>query len=257
MTSKMISFVILMIPYLRGSSIVKLSIKNFKLRKETVIEVGKMGLPTLSQRILTTFVSVVSNNAAADFGVAAIAAISICNRAMNFFASALMGLGQGYQPVIGYNWGAEEYERVWKSFWFTIKAGVFAMFVVCATVFIFSEPFIKLFSPADEEVLRIGLFAIRTQCIAMPIGATVVTISMTLTALGRATAAFVLGISRQGICYIPMILLLPGQFGVLGLAAAAAAADVLSVFIGIPLAIVLLRDVRLKLKQQRAETLNA
>ena len=251
MTSKCISFLVLMFPYIRRTSIVPLSYKHIKFRKETMIEVGKMGLPIFSQRILTTFVSVVSNNVAADFGVSAIAAISICNRAMNFFAASLMGLGQGYQPVVGYNWGAEQYERVWKAFWFTIKAGVFAMFVVCATVFALSEPFIKLFSPADDEVLRIGLFAIRTQCIAMPIGAIVVTINMTLTALGKATAAFILGMSRQGICYVPMILLLPRMFGVEGLAASAATADVLSVFIGIPLAIVLLRTVRDKLKEQR------
>ena len=252
MTSKCISFMVLMYPYIRRTSIVPLSYRNIKFRKETMIEVGKMGLPIFSQRILTTFVSVVSNNAAADFGVSAIAAISICNRAMNFFAASLMGLGQGYQPVVGYNWGAEQYERVWKSFWFTIKAGVFAMFVVCATVFAFSEQFIRLFSPADDEVLRIGLFAIRSQCIAMPIGAIVVTINMTLTALGKATAAFILGISRQGICYVPMILLLPKLFGVMGLAASAATADVLSVFIGVPLAVVLLRTVRDKLKEQRA-----
>lgn len=255
MTSKTISFLVLMFPYVRRTSIVPLSYRHIKFRKETIIEVGKMGLPTLSQRILTTFVSIVSNNVAADFGVSAIAAISICNRAMNFFAASLMGLGQGYQPVVGYNWGAEQYERVWKSFWFTIKAGVLAMFVVCATVFAFSEQFIRMFSPSDDEVLQIGLFAIRTQCIAMPIGAIVVTINMTLTALGKATAAFILGISRQGICYVPIILLLPKLFGVMGLAASAATADVLSVFIGIPLAVVLLRTVRDKLREQRGDEL--
>ena len=249
MISKTISFLILLFPYIRGRSILRLSYKNIRFKKEIILEVGKMGLPSFSQRILTVFVGVVSNNAAADFGPAAIAAIGICNRAMFFFAAALMGLGQGYQPVVGFNWGAQQYDRVWKSFWFTIKAGVMAMLVVCSAVFVFSEQFIKLFSPGDDEVLRIGLFAIRTQCIAMPIGATIVTINMTLTALGRASAAFILGVARQGICYVPMILLLPRWFGDMGLAAASASADLLSVFIGIPLAVILLRTVREKLKE--------
>ena len=127
------------------------------------------------------------------------------------------------------------------------------MLMVCIPVFIFSEQFITLFSPADEEVLRIGLFAIRTQCIAMPIGAIVVVINMTLMGLGKGAAAFLLGISRQGICYVPMVIILPRLYGVMGLAAASATADVISVFIGIPLAAILMRTVRQKQREQLAE----
>ena len=250
MISKCVSFLILLFPYIRGRSVLRMSYKNLKFKKSILSEVSKMGLPVFSQRILTNFVSVAANNAAAGFGVSAIAAISICNRAMQFFAAALMGLGQGYSPVAGFNWGAERYDRVWKAFWFTFKAGIAVMVIVCAPMFVFSKQFIGLFSQGDAEVLDIGLFAIRTQCIAMPIGASIVVINMTLNALGKASSALLLGLSRQGICYVPMILILPRLFGVYGLASASAAADILSVFIGAPLAVMVLRTVRQKMKTQ-------
>ena len=250
MISKCVSFLILLFPYIRGRSVLRMSYKNIRFEKSTLLEIGKMGLPVFSQRILTNFVSVTANNAAAGFGVSAIAAISICNRAMQFFAAGLMGLGQGYSPVAGFNWGAERYDRVWDAFWFTFKAGIVVMLIICAPMFVFSKQFIGLFSQGDAEVLDIGLFAIRSQCIAMPIGASIVVVSMTLSALGKASSALLLGLSRQGICYIPMILILPRLFGVYGLAAASAASDFFSVFIGAPLAFMVLRTVREKMKTQ-------
>jgi Na+-driven multidrug efflux pump len=173
---------------------------------------------------------------------------------MNLFASVLMGFGQGYQPVVGYNWGAGKYERVSKAFWFAVKFGIVCMAVVGLPMILFAEQFMRIFSATDPEVIRIGSFAIRLQAIALPIGAIVVVINMTYTALGRALGATVLGLARQGICFLPSVLILPAAFGVMGLAAAQATADFLSIAIGIPLGLRILKEIKAKMKSVLPES---
>ncbi len=252
--SKAFSFIILLIPYLRRSSTLKLSIKNIRFTHSVLDEVGKMSIPIFCRNGLMVFVTIVTSRTATSFGEAAIAAISICNRAMNLFASVLMGFGQGYQPVVGYNWGAGKYERVSKAFWFAVKFGIVCMAVVGLPMILFAEQFMRIFSATDPEVIRIGSFAIRLQAIALPIGAIVVVINMTYTALGRALGATVLGLARQGICFLPSVLILPAAFGVMGLAAAQATADFLSIAIGIPLGLRILKEIKAKMKSVLPES---
>lgn len=252
--SKAISFFVLLIPYLRRSSILRLSWRNVRFSRFIIKEVGKMSIPIFCRNSLMVFVTIVTSRTATSFGEAAIAAISICNRAMNLFASLLMGFGQGYQPVVGYNWGAGKYDRVLKAFWFAVKFGFICMAAVGIPMIIFAGGFMRLFSATDPEVIRIGSFAIRLQAIALPVGAVVVVINMTFTALGRALGATILGLARQGICFLPSVLIMPALFGVMGLAAAQAVADFLSIIIGIPLGILILKDIK-KMRAHAENTL--
>jgi len=251
--SQVISFFILLIPFLKKRSLLRLSPRLVTFSKSIVSEISKMGFPTLLRTGLMTISSVVTNNVAGAFSTAALAAISVVNRFMMFIGSALIGFGQGFQPVAGFNWGAKRYDRVWKSFTFSSVVGVVGMVVFCSVVAIFAPSIMRAFSD-DSTVIDIGSFSIRLQCLAMPIHAWVIVVNMLFQALGRGTSAAVLSLSRQGICFIPAVIILSLAFGVWGLAAAQAAADVMSLLIALPLAVRIMKEIRRLMSENRQNT---
>ncbi len=241
--SKLVSFFVLLAPYLKGHALLHISIKDFGYTKTIALEITKMGFPTLMRSGLMTLASVITNNVAAGFSVVALAAISVVNRIMMFVGSALMGFGQGYQPVAGFNWGAKRYDRVWKSFWFTLISGCIGVTILSIPTAIFAPQIISIFSQ-DPEAISIGAFSIQIQCLVMPIHAAVIVVNMTYAGLGKATGAAILSISRQGICFIPSVMILSTAFGVMGLAAAQGVADLATLALGLPLGIRVLKQVR-------------
>lgn len=248
--SKFVSFAILIMPYLRHNSLLRLSPRNIKYARDIVVEVTKMGSPTLIRIGLVATSTIIMNNLAGQFSESALAAISVANRVMMLMNSVVLGFGQGYQPVAGFNWGARRFDRVRGAFVFSSIAGVIAATVLGILLAVFTRQVMRLFTTADEEMLAIGLLCIRLQCLTLPIHAWVIVVNMSYASLGKARGAAILSLSRQGICFIPMILLLPRLFGVNGLAAAQAAADVLSLLIALPLCVSLLREIRLLMNEQ-------
>lgn len=242
--SNVVSFCILLYPFIKKHSLLTLSIKNFALKKSILVEISKMGFPTLLRTGLMTVSTVITNNFAGGFSESALAAISVVNRLMMFIGSALIGFGQGFQPVAGYNWGAKRYDRVWKAFWFCSYVGIIGMAVLCTVIYIFAPNLVGIFTKTDQSIIDIGAFSIRLQCIAMPIHAWVIVVNMLFQALGRAGNAAILSLSRQAICFIPAVIVLSLLFGVWGLAAAQAVADVLSLFIAVPLAVRILKELK-------------
>jgi putative MATE family efflux protein len=224
--SQVISFIILLYPFFRKHSLLHLSPKLITYTKSIISEISKMGFPTLLRTGLMTVSSVVTNNVAGGFSTEALAAISVVNRFMMFIGSALIGFGQGFQPVAGYNWGAKRYDRVWKSFTFSSIVGIAGMVLFCSVVAIVAPWIMRAFSD-ESSVIDIGAFSIRLQCLAMPIHAWVIVVNMLFQAMGRGTSAAVLSFARQGICFIPAVIVLSLAFGVWGLAAAQAASGVL------------------------------
>ncbi len=241
--SQAVSFPILLSSYLRGKSLLKISIKNVRFTKEIVGEVAKMGSPGMLRTGLTTVASIITNNMASGFSVEALAAISVVNRIMMFVTSAILGYGQGFQPVAGFNWGAKRYDRVLDSMHFMQWTGTVIITVFAAVVAIFAEPIMRIFS-STPETIEVGRFSIVLQCIAMPIHAWCIVTNMTYAGLGRAAGAAVLSLSRQGIFFIPMVALLPALFDVYGLAAAQAVADILSFILALPLTKRVSRDLK-------------
>ncbi|MDR0951700.1 MAG: MATE family efflux transporter [Oscillospiraceae bacterium] len=248
--SKLVGFVILIIPYARRRTVVRLSFRLIKFAKDIVKEVTLMGLPSFFRTGLSIVCLILLNRRAREFSDAVQAGISVVGRIMMIPSFAVLGFGQGFMPVAGYNWGAKRFDRVKQAFRFSqISSLVFAA-VFCGTIIVFAEPIIRLFSKVDEEMLAVGKFCLITQCALMPANAWVIIVNMMHSAIGRPAGAIVLGISRQGICFIPMFYILPVLFGVFGLAATQAAADVFAALIAVPFAVNVLRYVNRTAKRE-------
>lgn len=241
--SKVVSFIILISPYLRGHTLLHISWKKFGYTKDITQEISKMGAPTFFRSGLMTLAQVITNNLASGFSPAALAAISVVNRIMMFITSAIMGLGQGYQPVAGFNWGAKRYDRVMQAFKFSSITGVGGVSILALIAGIFAPQLIGVFTD-NAETIRIGVYSLRLQCLVMPIQAWVMVVNMTYAGLGKAMGAAVLSLSRQGIFFIPAVAILSSVYGVMGLATAQAVADLLSLILGLPLAIIVYRQLR-------------
>lgn len=255
--SKVVSFIILVIPYLRARTVIRLSIHDFKPNREIAAELIKMGFPTLARTGLTTLANIVTNNVASAFSVSALAAISVVNKIMTFVSSAVLGFGQGYQPVAGFNWGAERYDRVKKSFWFSSLVSVFSVSALGIAAAVFAPQLMMAFTEYDQEMVEIGALAIRMQCLAMPSVAWVIIVNMTYAGLGKAAGAAILSVVRQGVFFIPMVLLLPRLFDVYGLASVQGAADMLTLILSVPLSVTILREIGRKWREQMAATESA
>jgi len=250
--SKLVSFLILLMPYLRRHTVLHLSIRNVHFSRDIITEVSKMGAPSLFRTALSTFAAILTNNIAGGISDATLAAISVTNRIMMMPTAALLGFGQGFQPVAGYNWGAGKYRRVLKAFRFSEIAGVSAISIISLFGGIFAPQIITIFSSGNDEMLALGTLCLRLQFIAMPIHAWAIVVNMCYAGIGWAGGATLLAISRQGICFIPLVLILPYLFGATGLAASQAAADILSLFIALPLAVRVTRELKSKVKTEEA-----
>ena len=241
--SKIVSFIILLIPYVRRSSLLHLSARNIKFSRDIVTEVGKMGFPTMMRTGLTAVAMLVLNRMAGYYSPSILAGMSVVSRVIMFPTAAILGFGQGYQPVVGFNWGARRYDRVRQAIRFTSAAGLIASTVMGVALAILAEPIMRMFTTTDTAMIAIGVLSIRLQCLVMPIHAWVIVVNMTYAGLGKASGAAILSIARQGVCLIPMIVLLPLLFNAEGLASAQAASDVLSLLIALPLFFAVVRDV--------------
>jgi Na+-driven multidrug efflux pump len=155
---------------------------------------------------------------------------------MEFPFAVILGFGQGYQPVVGFNWGAKQKRRVKESLSFATRVSLIGAAVVGVLLFVFAHVVVNVFnSEADEEVLRLGMLCIRLQCITLPIHAWLSLVNMFYAGIGKAGYALALSTARQGYCFLPVLWLLPMVLGVNGLAATQAVADLLTLAVIIPL----------------------
>jgi len=253
--SKLVSFIILMFPYIRGKTAVRLNFKQFRYTKDVVAEVGKMGSPGLFRSGLQVATGIIMNRiAGAQFSAATLAAISVTNRLMMTLRSACLGYSQGFQPVAGFCWGAKRYERVNESYKFTVYSLVILITIPSAIMFIFAPQVISLFSTTDAQMLAIGTLALRTQCIALPFDAWTTVVNGLYSATGRAFGAMVISITRQGLCFFPLVYTLPRFFGLNGLIAVNPGAQVLTMMVVAPLAINMLKLLRQRVSEEPGES---
>ncbi|MBO5909264.1 MAG: MATE family efflux transporter, partial [Clostridia bacterium] len=247
-----ISLVLLIIG-ITQSDCVKVSVKSLKFDKDSVAEIVRGGLPSLGRQGLASVSTACLNNMAGIFGAtafvgvqgadtSAVAAMSVVSRIMLFAASVLIGFGQGFQPVCGFNYGAGYYERVKKAFWFCVKVSFAFLILVAIPAFIFSEDIVALFRGNDPVALEIGTVAMRFQVITFPLMSWVVMSNMMLQTMGRVVSATVLAVSRQGMMFIPAVLLLPLALGITGVQMAQPVADVLSFAVAVPITVKVLKE---------------
>ena len=213
-----------------------------------------MGIPTFLRSSMLSLSSIVTNNVAGNFGDTAIAAVSVANKCTRFVSATIMGFGLGFQTVAGYCWGARKYARVRKSFKFSNIIGGSMGIVLGGIMVLLVKDLVGIFTVSnDQDIIQIGSFMIITQCATL-LPHVFGTISNGLfQALGKATAAAVLGMSRQVIFLIPCVVILSSVFGIYGLASAQAAADILTLLIALPMTIKLFSEIKRLEARQSAE----
>ena len=249
--SQMISFIILGSHFLFGRSNLSLAPKNFRFEFPLYRDVLKMGSPSLFRQSLASLSQVMMNQVAGPFGDAAIAAVSVVSRVTMLVYSAMLGLGQGYQPAAGYNYGAKNYKRFEEAFWFTAKISTAAAVVCVAFLALFAPQIMALFRADDAQVIALGTRIIRLQAATLPWQAWVITTNMSFQSMGRGLPSFILALSRNGFCYIPCILILPRFFGIDGITAIQAVTDILSLLIALPLSYYLLREIKTAMQGEK------
>ena len=233
--SQMISFILLLYGMKKGSNI-KLSIKKFKPNIYYELNIFKGGFPSLVRQGLGSLSTMILNHVAGGYGDAVIAGMSVVTRVSMFANSALIGFGQGFQPVVGFNYGAKLYDRVRKAFWFCVKVAFVFLTVMSVLGFVFSEEIIALFRD-DIKVIEIGAFTLRAYCIAFPLNSIIIMCNMLCQSTGNTLSASLMAASRQGLFLIPLIFILNYFFGLTGLQCAQCVSDYCSFVIAIPLII--------------------
>lgn len=241
--SQFCSFVLLVLMTRKGGSIV-IRFKNLKVNAYFIKEIFRGGVPSLCRQGLASIAVIFLNHAAGTYGDAAIAGMSIVSRITMFANSALIGFGQGFQPVCGFNYGAKLYHRVREGFYFCVKYAFIFLVVVSLLCGIFAPNIVALFRKEDAEVIETGALALRLQCITFPLNAWIVMSNMMLQSIGKALKASIVAGARQGYFFIPLILILPVCFGLLGVQMTQAVADVCTLLLSIPLTLSVLKEMK-------------
>ena len=201
------------------------------------------GSPSLSRQGLGCIATIALNIAAGAFGDAAIAAMSIVNRITMFVMSAVVGLGQGFQPLCGFCYGARLYPRMRTAYWFTVKTGSIFLIIVGAVGIIFSDSIIHIFRD-DPDVVRIGSAALVWQLCTYPLNAFSMTSNMMTQVCRKPWRANILAASRRGLFFIPLIIVLPHWFGLTGVEMCQSCSDVLSFFLTVPIMAYTFRQIK-------------
>lgn len=245
--SQTVSFALLLLMSRRGGNI-RIHLRNFSPKWYYFKEIFRGGFPSLCRQGLGSIAQICMNRAAGfyggEFGDAAIAAMSIVNRVGMFANSALIGFGQGFQPVCGMNYGGKKYDRVREAFFFCVKYAFVFLVIVSVVGFTFAEPVITFFRKNDANVIRIGTLALRLQCIVFPLNAWIVMCNMMLQSIGKAFKASIVAAARQGLFFLPFILILPQIFELLGVQMCQTWADVCAFLLSVPLGISVLREMK-------------
>ncbi len=223
--SQVFSFCILAVGMSRSDN-VKIRLRNFTPTPYYFKGIFKGGLPSLARQSMASIATASLNHAIGLYLAdpllidAAQAAMTGVNRIMMFLSSALIGFGQGFQPVCGFNYGARRYDRrydrVLRAFWYCVRVAAVALVGIAALFFVFARPITNLVAGASRQALDIAAFTFRAQLVVFPLTAWVVLLNMMLQNIGITGKATLLALARQGLAFIPLVLLLPGLLQLLG-----------------------------------------
>ena len=238
--SQFISFCLLLVGCTRGGNL-HIHISRVQLKWSYYAMIVKGGLPSLARQGLASVATICLNQAAGPFGDAAIAAMSVVQRIMMFGASAMIGFGQGFQPVCGFNYGAKLYGRVKEGFWFCVKSSTAFLVAIGTLGFMFAPQLIALFRDSPE-VISIGTAALRFQCVTFCFQSWIVMSNMMLQTIGRTVPATFLAMARQGIFFIPLVWILSTTFGILGIQMTQAVSDLLALACAVPIQLKVMRE---------------
>ena len=243
--SQIISFCILLFMFLSGKTESKFALKWVTKDIGDVVMICKTGLPSLMRQGLTSVSTMVLNGQAAIYGDAAVAAMSIVNRICSFIFSVALGIGQGFQPVSAFNYGAKKYDRVRQGFCFTLGLAEVLLGTIAVVGMIYSSHFVAFFRN-DPKVIDIGNFALSVQLAALFFQPLTVCSNMLFQSVGKNGTATFLAMLRSGLCFIPVIVLLSCVLGLTGVEISQTVADVLAFFISLPFTLCFLGELKRK-----------
>ena len=254
--SQVVSTCVYQIYILRKKSVFHFRVKDCTYTKETMSEIFKIGIPTLVFQILTSVSISLINNAAGDYGDSAIAGMGVVTRLISMGSLSVFGFIKGFQPIAGYSYGAKKFDRLREAIktsilWSTVFCVIFGVILA-----LFPAAIVSRFTKGDAEMIRIGAASLRANGISIMLFGFYTVYSSLFLALGKGREGFILGACRQGICFIPVILLLPIVWGLNGIMYAQPIADVLSAIITVFMAIPLHKKLNEMQKQTAAINTN-
>ncbi|MHB9291661.1 MATE family, multidrug efflux pump [Hollandina sp. SP2] len=241
MISQTVSCILLFFVGCTGKGNTRIIPSNFLPSLNKYKEMIRGGSPSLLRQSIAGFAVILINNRAGGYGDAVIAAMSIVNRVFLMAGSAVIGFGQGFQPVCGFNYGAKHYDRVKKAFWFCLRLSTALLVILAAACFMFAPRIISFFRKDDPVVISVGAFVLRAQCFSFPFLGWILLVGFMLQTIGKGIPASILAFSRQGLFLIPLIFLLVPVLGVLGIQICTPIADFCTFLLSLPLGIKTLR----------------
>ncbi len=241
--SQIIGFFVLVSFYVAGKSIVKLSIRRVSRRARDYGIIVKTGLPTVCRQGLGSVATTLLNVQVMVYGDAAVAAVGIANKVYMLLRGLIIGIGQGFQPVAGYNYGAGKPRRVKQAFWVATVMGTILSVSASVALIGFSEPIVAFFKPETARAAEIAARMLRFLGITIPVLGYSTFVNQLYQSLGFVKGATLLASCRQGICFVPLILLLPLWLGLDGILLTQGLSDLATFFISIPFNIVFLKKV--------------
>lgn len=231
--SQFISFAILLCMCMFRKGCIRISIKKFRPSVKMYLNIIHTGLPSLARQGIMSVSNIIFNHLAHPYGDACIAAFSIVHKYTGLINSAALGIGQGFQPVCGQNYGARKYGRVNEAYRFLVKMQFLVLIGLAVLSFIFAEPIVTVFRRDDPDVIRIGTALLRYQAVSLPLMAVIISSNMLSQTIGYGLRATFVSCLRSGICLVPLQLILPRFLGLLGLQLSQPVSDVFSSAIAI------------------------
>lgn len=246
--SQIFAWVLLLRGTFRPES-VHITLRNFRPSWRVYYEIFRGGLPSLLRQLFNCAAAVSLNYCAALYAPAgqeasAVAAFAVVTRVMMFTFSVVLGFCQGFQPVCGFNYGAKKYDRVRESYLFAFWVGTAFLAVVSAAGFIFAPQVLALFRAEDPDLIAIGAVTLRWQCAAFPLVPLCTATNMLFQNIRMTFPATLLSCCRNGLFFLPAILLLPLWLGLEGVQMAQAVADVFTFFLSLPYALWISRKLK-------------
>lgn len=227
-------------------SVFHFSIKECCFSKEIISEIFKIGIPTLIFQILSSLSILLINMQAKGYGDSVIAGMGAVTRLISMGSLMVFGFIKGFQPIAGYSYGAKKYDRLYEAMKTSILWSTMFCLIYGMAVALFSTPIISQFTAGDIEMIRVGEKALRANGISFILFGYYSVYSSLFLALGKGKEGFILGACRQGICFVPVILILPIIWGISGILYAQPVSDVLSAIITVFMALHLRKELSSK-----------
>ena len=243
--SQIISTLVYLCYILRKKSVFNFSIKECCFAREIMSEILKIGIPTLIFQLLTSLSIGMINSAAKEYGGSALAAMGPVTKIMSMGTLIVFGFLKGFQPIAGFSYGAKKFDRLQEAIktavlWSTIFCVIFGLVAA-----IFSTQIVSLFTKEDAEMVRVGSIALRANGLSFVLFGFYTVYSFLFLVMGKAAEGCILGACRQGICFVPVILILPSVLGLSGVLYAQPIADVISAVVTAAMAVRLHRELRI------------